>query len=625
LTARLSQAEIARLNTWIGAIAASLKPEDAAEYDGAELRLGSLCLSADGKWYRWSANKGGRGALSLIAHLRGCSELEAVFWARQWLSAHPSDGKALDSISDHDKATRRAANLERILTESAEDTSGTAAEAYLRGRGLEPPYSSSVRFLLDSRIGEHGAVFVLTDAADEIVGAQVVNIDPLGRKSTVAPIKQTFTRKPEPQAALRLSCGEPAEGAADLVIVEGLENALACWKAGAGRRVIGVPGVSRLEKVELPKGANVVFFPDGKDAPNSEAAATAKSALACWYLAGVHLRIAKTPMGEDANSVLLACAAEGLRHLGEEAEPYALPSEGAPKAAVDATAQRHATLRKNDPVGYERERKEVAEKLGSRPSTWDAVVARAIAQIGEEAGQGDGDKFTLPDPELYQEPVEGAELLNDIARTVSRFLVLPRGGSSLLALWVVHTHAHDAADHSPILAVTSAEKRCGKTNLLHLLLRLTPRAFESANITAAVLFRVTEACRPTLLIDEADTFLRDDDLRGMLNKGHSKEGAFVPRCVGDEHEPRKFSVWTPKAIACIGSLHPTLTDRAISIRMKRRLKSERVERYRARRHGPELEELCSKAARWTADHRHLLEDADPSLPEALDDRAMDNW
>ena len=467
-------------------------------------------------------------------------------------------------------------------------------------------------------------MFLLTDAADEVVGAQVVNIDPLGRKSTVAPVKQTFTGKPEPQAALRLLCGEPAEGAADLVVVEGLENALACWKAGVGRHIIGVPGVSRLEKVELPKGADVVFFRDGKDAPDSEAAATAGRALACWYLAGVRLRVAETPMGQDANAVLLACAAEGLRRLGEEAEPYDLPAEGAPKAAVDATAQRHATLRKDDPVGYERERKEVAKKLGSRTSTWDAVVARVIAQTGEDAA-GQGIKFTLPDPEPYAEPVDGAELLNDIARTVSCFLVLPSGGSSLLALWVVHTHAHDAADHSPILAVTSAEKRCGKTNLLHLLLRLTPRAFESANITAAVLFRVTEACRPTFLIDEADTFLRDDDLRGMLNKGHSKEGAFVPRCVGDEHEPRKFSVWTPKAIACIGSLHPTLTDRAISIRMKRRLKSERVERYRARRHGPRLQELCSKAARWAADHRHLLEDADPSLPEALDDRAMDNW
>jgi hypothetical protein len=405
------------------------------------------------------------------------------------------------------------------------------------------------------------------------------------------------------------------------LFVEGLENALACWRAGVGRHVIGVPGVSRLEKLELPKGADVVFFRDAKDAPDSEAATTAGRALACWYLAGVHLRVAEPPEGQDANAVLVACAAEGLRRLGEEAQPYDLPAEGAPKAAVDATARRHATLRRDDPVGYERERKEVAKKLGSRTCTWDAVVA---AHTGEDAA-GQGSKFMLPDPEPYAEPVDGAELLNDIARTVSRFLVLPSGGSSLLALWVVHSHAHDAADHSPILAVTSAEKRCGKTNLLHLLLRLTPRAFESANITAAVLFRVTEACRPTLLIDEADTFLRDDDLRGMLNKGHAKEGAFVPRCVGDDHEPRQFSVWTPKAIACIGSLHPTLTDRAISIRMKRRLKSEQVERYRARRHGPALQELCSKAARWAADHRPLLEDADPSLPEALDDRAMDNW
>jgi hypothetical protein len=88
---------------------------------------------------------------------------------------------------------------------------------------------------------------------------------------------------------------------------------------------------------------------------------------------------------------------------------------------------------------------------------------------------------------------------------------------------------------SPILAVTSPTPECGKTTLLTLLSALVPRALSAANITAAATFRAVEKWRPTLLIDEADTFLRDnDDLRGVLNSGHSRaprQGAGVPgRC-----------------------------------------------------------------------------------------------
>ena len=51
------------------------------------------------------------------------------------------------------------------------------------------------------------------------------------------------------------------------------------------------------------------------------------------------------------------------------------------------------------------------------------------------------------------------------------------------------------------------------------------------------------------LVDEADTFLRNsDELRGVLNAGHTRASAVVIRTVGDEHEPRTFSVWCPKAM-----------------------------------------------------------------------------
>ena len=120
-----------------------------------------------------------------------------------------------------------------------------------------------------------------------------------------------------------------------------------------------------------------------------------------------------------------------------------------------------------------------------------------------------------------------------------------------------------------------------------------------------------------------DSFLRDnEDLRGVLNSGHTQATAYVIRTVGEDHEPRRFGTWAPKAIALIGSLPATLADRSIDIRMQRKRPGDRVERFRDRRHGPALDVLCRKAARWAADHLAVLADADPDLPEALNDRAQ---
>jgi hypothetical protein len=45
-------------------------------------------------------------------------------------------------------------------------------------------------------------------------------------------------------------------------------------------------------------------------------------------------------------------------------------------------------------------------------------------------------------------------------------------------------------------------------------------------------------------------FVKDnDELRGVLNSGHTRATAFVISVQGEEHEPVKFSTWGPKAIA----------------------------------------------------------------------------
>jgi putative DNA primase/helicase len=118
---------------------------------------------------------------------------------------------------------------------------------------------------------------------------------------------------------------------------------------------------------------------------------------------------------------------------------------------------------------------------------------------------------------------------------------------------------------------------------------------------------------------------KDEELVGIVNSGHSRAAAFVLRTVGDDFEPRKFSTWMPMAIALIGKVWDTLADRSIEIVMVRRRKTEKVERFRDSRPDPDLVRLRRMAARWTEDHADDVAAWDGEVPEALHDRAADNW
>jgi hypothetical protein len=129
--------------------------------------------------------------------------------------------------------------------------------------------------------------------------------------------------------------------------------------------------------------------------------------------------------------------------------------------------------------------------------------------------------------------------------------------------------------------------------------------------------------RPTLLVDEADTFLKEnDELRGVLNARHRKGGVVI-RTVGEDHEPRQFSVWAPVAIAMIGRLPDTLHDRSTDCRLRRRKPSERVQSFRSDR-TDHLLVLARKMARWTSDNAVTLAAADPDMG-SLQNRVADNW
>ena len=116
----------------------------------------------------------------------------------------------------------------------------------------------------------------------------------------------------------------------------------------------------------------------------------------------------------------------------------------------------------------------------------------------------------------------------------------------------------------------------------------------------------------------------NDELRGVLNSGHSRATAFVIRCQGEGNEPRCFSTWAAIALAGIGTLPATLADRSIEIKLKRKTTSEPAQRLDCHARGA-LGEVARKIARWALDNRARVQSAEPLLPDTLDDRASDNW
>jgi putative DNA primase/helicase len=280
-------------------------------------------------------------------------------------------------------------------------------------------------------------------------------------------------------------------------------------------------------------------------------------------------------------------------------------------------------LAEMSPVEYGQQRQALADKLGTSPTFLDLEYKERRKRA--KAGAEESDTAFLRDHDPWPESVDGAYLLDLLSKTALSHLVLPNGAAEATALWVLFAHAHDCFDISPVLGVTSPTPECGKTSLLTLLGGLVPRALPASNITAAALFRAVEKWTPTLLVDEADTFLRDsDELRGILNSGHQRGSAFVIRTTGDNHEPKRFRTWAPKAVALIGKLPVTLGSRAIHIEMRRKTAAETVKPLRLDRLG-HLDPLLRQAARWAADNAAALRKADPKMPKALYGRAADNW
>lgn len=229
---------------------------------------------------------------------------------------------------------------------------------------------------------------------------------------------------------------------------------------------------------------------------------------------------------------------------------------------------------------------------------------------------------------------DGAHVLEATLAFLRRYVVFRSEHQAIaLALWVAHTHAADAADVTPYLAVTSPEKRSGKTRLLDVLELLVARAWRAVAPSEPVVYRKIEADAPTLLLDEVDTIFgrgraaqQYEGLRALLNAGY-RRGSKVPRCVGEGRKVtvQEFEVFCPKALAGIGDLPDTVADRSIPIRLSRRAPTEPVERFRYAAARAEANLIREAIEGWVDAVEDELRAARPVPLERLNDRAAEAW
>jgi hypothetical protein len=253
-----------------------------------------------------------------------------------------------------------------------------------------------------------------------------------------------------------------------------------------------------------------------------------------------------------------------------------------------------------------------------------AAAEQAAAAPPPPAGQGQ--PLLLTDPEPWPEPVTLADVLAEAVAAVRRHVWVGENEAVAAALWAAWSYHVERFDVAPILRVTSPVKRCGKTTLGRVLAAMLPRVLSVSSITPAALFRTIEQAKPTLLIDEADAFLAgSEELRGLLNAGHTRDTAYVIRTVGDDHEPRQFCVFGAKLLLGIGRLAPTIEDRSIILSLERKPPGAGVARL-TRQALADLRQIGQRLMRWAVDHGEQIDaDADPATPDALNDRQADCW
>jgi hypothetical protein len=188
------------------------------------------------------------------------------------------------------------------------------------------------------------------------------------------------------------------------------------------------------------------------------------------------------------------------------------------------------------------------------------------------------------------EPIDGPQLLDEVAFFIRHFLVCEDHQLTVLAVWTLYTWCKDYFMIAPYLNVRSPEPESGKSLCLTLLLMLCNSPFHVTGALAASLVPNLLAGRSSTELDNAGcldrepfTLLFDEchhtfgpserqPLVALLNSGWHGTGQYGSG-------PDRHYIFGPKAFAGNAPLPRSLASRCIPIVLYRRRPADKVERF----------------------------------------------
>ena len=298
-----------------------------------------------GVWKHFAADVAG-DALDLIAYLKfNGNKKDALRWARAWLGIDSMNPAAL-------KETRRkaekageaavkslAANLEKrkkqaraIWLSGSPTQIGDPVDLYLASRGIWlgnlDRIPAAIRYLSECWCSEQRAklpamVTAINGPDGKIAAVHrtylKIHDDGSVTKADLRSAKMVLG--PYAGGAARIWRGEviaaetgevtPARPLAqtgpgqEVVICEGIEDALTLAQASPERRIMAAISVSNIGQVALPENVVSVILVADNDGPGTPAAAAFDKAVAAHQAAGRRVKIARAPSGyKDVNDFL---------------------------------------------------------------------------------------------------------------------------------------------------------------------------------------------------------------------------------------------------------------------------------------------------------------------------------
>jgi putative DNA primase/helicase len=272
----------------------------------------------------------------------------------------------------------------------------------------------------------------------------------------------------------------------------------------------------------------------------------------------------------------------------------------------------------------------------------DAKIAALATELGEDAAAlatefaeyraaetvTETKAYLLPDWAIdpWTDPVTTAEVLGELIDRINRHIIAKPHQVLVIALWIMFAWTREIAVHAPNLVATAPEAGCGKTTLVRVIGRLTPRPYMVGNASPASVFHIIDREDPTLIMDNCDrAFSLNPELADIFMQGYTR-GFPVPRLVG--HSIHAFKVFGPKACSLIGTKLPeALLTRCLLIDLWPALPEEVPEQL-SEFDLEQIEKFATlrrKLARWAKDNMEALKGAKPAVPEAFVNRSVDNW